>query len=46
MTVSFKVAEQPSELKVHTSSLSACALFFYLNCSDVPCIYHFESKFK
>ena len=30
MTVSFKVAEQPSELKVHTSSLSAGALFFTL----------------
>ena len=43
MTVSFKVARQPSELKVHTSSLSAGALVFYLNCSDVPCIYHFES---
>ena len=46
MTVSFKVAEQPSELKVHTSGLSASALVFYLDCSDVPCIYHYESKFK
>ena len=33
---SFKVAEQPSELKVHTSGLSASALVFYLSCSDVP----------
>ena len=46
MTVSFKVAEQPSELKVHKSGLSAGALVSYLNCTDVPCIYHFESKFK
>ena len=30
MTVSFKVAEQPYELKVHT--------FLPINCSDVPCI--------
>ena len=32
MTVSFKVAEQPSELKVHTLGLHvrACALVFYL----------------
>ena len=45
MTVSFKVAEQPTELKVHTSGLSVGALAFYLNCSDVPYIYHFESKF-
>ena len=45
MTVSFKVAEQPSELKVHTTGLSASALVL-LNCSDVPCIYHYESKFK
>ena len=29
MTVSFKVAEQPSELKVHTSGLSASALVSY-----------------
>ena len=46
MTVSFKVTEQPSELKVHTSGLSASALVFYLNCSDVLCIYNYESKFK
>ena len=38
MNVSFKVAEQPSELKDHTSGLSASALVFYLNCSNVPCI--------
>ena len=30
MTVSFKVAEQPSELKVHTSGLSASTLVFSL----------------
>ena len=46
MNVSFKVAEQPSELKDHTSGLSASALVFYLNCSDVTCIYHYGSKFK
>ena len=46
MPVSFKVAEHPSERKVHTSGLSASALVFYLNCSDVPCVYHYESKFK
>ena len=48
MTVSFKVAKQPSELKVHTTGLRLCWFsgFFYLNCSDVPCIYHFESKVK
>ena len=46
MNVSFKVAEQPSELKDHTSGLSASALVFYLNCSNVPCIYHYGSKFK
>ena len=45
MTVSFKIAEQPSELKVHTSGLSNSALVFYLNCSDVPYNYY-ESKFK
>ena len=39
MTVSFKVAEQPSELKV------LVLWFFYLNCSDVPYNYY-ESKFK
>ena len=43
MTVSFKVAEQPSELKVHTSGLSAGALVFYLNCSQMYLVF---IKFK
>ena len=43
MTVSFKVAEQPSELKVYRKVL--VLWFFYLNCSDVPYNYY-ESKFK
>ena len=42
MTVSFKVAEQPSKLKVHTLGLKCyqCSFFFTLIAANVPYNYY------